>query len=194
MTLFKKNIKHTPLEELKEFKLIDHLTKNTVLQNKSSIKGVGDDAAVIGALEDYHLVSKDMLVEGVHFDLSYTPLKHLGYKCVTSSISDIYAMNGIPKQIIVGIAVGNRFSVESLEEIYSGINAACKNYNIDLVGGDTTSSLSGLTVSCTAIGCCNNDKISKRDGALSEDIICVSGDLGRSYIGLQILEREKQIT
>mgnify|MGYP001220992888 FL=1 len=193
MTLFKKNISHTPIENLKEFKLIDRLTRHTVLKNKSSIKGIGDDAAVIGGLEAYHLVSKDMLVEGVHFDLSYTPLKHLGYKCVTSSISDIYAMNGIPKQIIVGIAVGNRFSVEFLEEIYSGINASCKNYNIDLVGGDTTSSKGALMISITSLGEVKKRDIVYRSGANENDLLVCTGDLGAAYLGLRLLNRENKI-
>ncbi len=184
----------TPISNFGEFALIKHLTQNVKLTNKSSIKGIGDDAAVLYAGNEKHsLVSSDLLVEGVHFDLSYVPLKHLGYKAVIVNISDICAMNAVPTQIIVSIAVSNRFSVEALNELYEGILLACKNYNLDLVGGDTTSSLTGLTISITAIGEAKKDDIVYRNQAKENNIICVSGDLGASYAGLQLLEREKEV-
>jgi thiamine-monophosphate kinase len=183
----------TPLTAIGEFGLIEALTKNIKLTNKSSILGVGDDAAIIAAAEQQRVVSTDMLVEGVHFDLLYTPLKHLGYKAVVVNLSDIYAMNATPKQITVSIAVSNRMSIEALEELYSGIYLACEIYNVDLVGGDTTSSLSGLVISVTAIGEAEEKNISRRSGAKENDLICVTGDLGAAYMGLQILEREKVV-
>lgn len=183
----------TEIGELGEFKLIDHLTFEAVLSQPTSIKGIGDDAAVLDAGNHYTLVSTDMLVEGVHFDLSYTPLKHLGYKAVVVNLSDIYAMNGVPTQITVSIAVSNRFSVEALEEIYKGIHLACQIYNVDLIGGDTTSSTSGLVLSITAIGECPKNAVSYRGGARIGDIVCVSGNFGAPYLGLQILEREKHV-
>jgi thiamine-monophosphate kinase len=186
--------KRTDVNEYGEFGLIQHLTKNFRLQQNSSIKGIGDDAAVISASPDRKiLISTDMLVEGVHFDLTYTPLKHLGYKAVVVNLSDIYAMNGHPEQITVSIALSNRFSVEALEEIYAGIKAACDFYKVDLVGGDTTSSLKGLILSITALGSVKEDEVVYRNGAMPGDLICVSGDLGAAYLGLQILEREKQV-
>jgi len=181
------------LEELGEFGLIEHLTKNIVLKNKSSIKGVGDDAAVLNYKDKETLVSTDLLVEGIHFDLLYTPLKHLGYKAVTVNLSDLYAMNAAPKQITVSLAVSNRMSVEGLEELYEGILLACDIYGVDLVGGDTTSSTSGLIISITAIGEGEKEKIVYRNGAKENDLICVSGDLGGAFMGLQMLEREKQV-
>ncbi|MFL5751831.1 MAG: thiamine-phosphate kinase, partial [Bacteroidia bacterium] len=181
------------LSELGEFGLIKHLTQFVELKNESTVKGIGDDAAVLDYKEKQVLVSTDMLVEGIHFDLSYVPLKHLGYKAVTVNLSDIYAMNGTPKQITVSIAVSNRFSTEALEDLYNGITLACTKYGIDLVGGDTTSSLSGLIISVTAIGEAEKEKIVYRDGAKEKDLLCVSGDLGGAYMGLQILEREKSV-
>lgn len=186
--------KRTDVNEYGEFGLIQHLTKNFPLLQSSSLRGIGDDAAVISPAPDNKvLISTDMLVEGVHFDLTYTPLKHLGYKAVVVNLSDIYAMNGIPEQITVSIALSNRFSVEALEEIYSGIKAACDFYKVDLIGGDTTSSLKGLILSITAIGRAREQDIVYRDGAAPGDLICISGDLGAAYLGLQILEREKQV-
>lgn len=185
--------KMTPVSELGEFGLINHLTKKFALQNPSSVKGVGDDAAVINNNGLQTVVSTDMLVEGIHFDMMYTPLKHLGYKCVVANVSDIYAMNATPQQITVSLAVPARFTVEALSEIYEGIHLACKIYGVDLVGGDTTSSLSGLTISVTAIGYAKEEEIIYRSGAKPGDLICVTGDLGAAYLGLQILEREKQI-
>lgn len=183
----------TELEELGEFGLIDHLTQNIETKNPSTVKGIGDDAAVIDAGNKYLLVSTDMLVEGVHFDLMYAPLKHLGYKAVTVNLSDIYAMNGMAKQITISLAISNRFSVEALEEFYDGAKLACELYGVDLVGGDTTSSTSGLCISVTALGEVDKEKIAYRSGAKENDLLCVSGDLGSAYVGLQLLEREKQI-
>jgi thiamine-monophosphate kinase len=185
--------KTTDVNQLGEFGLIDHLTENIVLKHSTSIKGVGDDAAIIDAGKDFLLVSTDMLVEGIHFDMAYTPLKHLGYKSVVVNLSDIYAMNGVPEQITVSLALSNRYSVEALEQIYDGINLACELYNVDLVGGDTTSSPKGLVISITAIGRCEKGKVALRSGAKPGDMICVTGNVGASYLGLQILEREKQI-
>ena len=183
----------TDVNQLGEFGLIDHLTTQEYIQ-KDLIKGIGDDAAVWK--KDDHtstVVSTDMLVENIHFDLSYTPLKHLGYKSVVVNLSDIYAMNAIPKYITVSLAISNRYSVEALEQLYEGIYLACKNYQVDLVGGDTTSSNKGLIISITAVGEQQNDKIAYRSGAKVGDLICISGDLGASYLGLQLLEREKQL-
>ena len=183
----------TPLNDLGEFGLIDQLTKNIELKNSSSLLGVGDDAALIKQSNNLTVVSTDMLVEGVHFDLLYTPLKHLGYKAVVVNLSDIYAMNAIPKQITVSVAVSNRMSVEAIEEIYEGIYLACELYNVDLIGGDTTSSLAGTVFSVTALGEVAEGKEVKRSGAQENDLICVSGDLGAAFAGLQILEREKAV-
>lgn len=185
--------KRTDVNTLGEFGLIDHLTRNTVIYNPGSLKGVGDDAAVIAGSDLVTLVTTDILAEGIHFDLMYSPLKHLGYKCVVVNLSDIYAMNGIPKQIVLGIALSNRFSVEALDEFYAGVQLACKNYSVDLVGGDTTSSPKGLFISVTAIGQASADQVVYRSGAREGDLICVTGDLGAAYLGLQLLEREKQI-
>ena len=181
------------LTELGEFGLIDHLTKGIKIHNESTIKGVGDDCAVISQGDKLTLVSNDLLVEGVHFDLSYTPLKHLGYKAAVSNISDIVAMNGTAKQLIVGLAVSNRFSVEALDELYSGIRTACEIYHVDLVGGDTTSSTAGLFLSITVVGEVEEGKTVYRDTAKANDLICVSGDLGAAYMGLLLLEREKHV-
>jgi thiamine-monophosphate kinase len=183
----------TELEKLGEFGLIDRIAESVELRNASTIKGIGDDAAVLGEGDVRTLISTDMLVEGVHFDLSYVPLKHLGYKAVVVNLSDICAMNGRPEQITVSIAMSNRFSLEAVEELYSGILAACEKYQVDLVGGDTTSSSSGLVLSITAVGKAHKDDIAYRTGARPTDLICVSGDLGGAYLGLQILEREKRI-
>ncbi len=185
--------KHTELKELGEFALINKLTENVSLQNKQSVCGIGDDAAVLEYNDEQILVSKDLLVEGIHFNLAYTPLKHLGYKAVVVNISDILSMNANPKQILVAIAVSNRFGVEHLEEIYAGIKAACKTYNVDLVGGDTSSSRSGLFISITAIGSAKKEDIVLRSGASAGDMLFVSGDLGAAYTGLQLLERENDI-
>lgn len=185
--------KRTDVNELGEFGLIDHLTKDLVKVNASTVLGVGDDAAIIQCSEHLTLVTTDMLVEGIHFDLIYTPLKHLGYKSVVVNLSDIYAMNGIPEQITVSIALSNRFSVEALEELYAGIRKACEVYGVDLIGGDTTSSNKGLIISITAIGKVHESKVVRRNGAKVGDLICVSGDLGGSYIGMQLMEREKRL-
>lgn len=186
------NKTRTELKSLGEFGLIKHLTEHVELYNESTLKGIGDDAAVIKCQnEKQALVSTDMLVEGIHFDLTYVPLKHLGYKAITVNLSDICAMNGVPKQVTVSIAASSRFSVEALEELYSGILYACKRYNVDLIGGDTTSSTSGLVLSITAIGEAEKEKITYRNGAKEKDLLCVTGDLGGAYMGLQILEREK---
>ncbi len=183
----------TELSSLGEFGLIKHLTEHVTIKNPSSLKGVGDDAAVIQYENKVTLVSTDMLVEGVHFDLTYVPLKHLGFKSVIVNLSDIYAMNGTPKQITVSLALSNRFSVEAAEELYAGMITACEKYGVDIVGGDTTSSLSGLVISITVIGEAEKDKVVYRNGAKEKNLLCVSGDLGGAYMGLQILEREKAI-
>ena len=183
----------TPISDLGEFKLIEELTKTFEIYNDSTDYGIGDDAAILDFNKEKILVSTDMLVEGVHFDLAYTPMKHLGYKAVISNLSDIYAMNGICTQITVSIGMSNRFTLESIEELYLGIRAACKKYNVDLVGGDTTSSNKGLIISITAIGHANGKKISKRSGAKLNDLLVVSGDLGSAYMGLQILKRENEV-
>lgn len=186
--------KRTELSELGEFQLIDALTRNFKSVQASTIYGIGDDAAVIARDENhYSIISTDMLIEGVHFNLMYTPLKHLGYKSVIVNLSDIYAMNGRPEQITVSIAVSNRFPKEALEELYEGIQKACELYQIDLIGGDTTSSLSGLVISVTAIGVVAKEKVVYRNGAKENDLFVVSGDLGAAYMGLQILEREKEV-
>ena len=183
----------TELESLGEFALIRHLTKGFETKNQSTGYGIGDDAAVLDSNGKQVLVSTDLLVENVHFNLMYAPLKHLGYKAIVVNLSDILAMNGTPEQVTVSIAVSSRFSVEALEELYEGMEAACKTYNIDLVGGDTTSSQSGLMISVTAIGYADSDKITYRNNAQENDLVFVSGDLGSAYIGLQLLEREKQV-
>jgi thiamine-monophosphate kinase len=183
----------TPISSLGEFGLIEHLTHSFKLNNKSSLLGVGDDAAVLEFKNTQTLVSTDLLIEGVHFDLSYVPLKHLGYKAVVVNLSDLFAMHATPSQITISIAVSNRFPLEALEELYQGIGLACKNYNIDLVGGDTTSSTQGLIISITALGSASKEKIIRRKGAKENDLIVVSGDLGGAYAGLQILEREKAV-
>jgi len=184
----------TDVNTLGEFGLIDHLTASFKNRQPSTVLGVGDDAAIIATGGDEQLVvSTDMLVEGIHFDLSYSPLKHLGYKAVAVNVSDICAMNARPQQITVSIAISNRFSVETLDELYAGIQAACDNYGVDLVGGDTTSSNKGLIISITAIGRAPASRITRRSGAKVGDLICITGHLGSAYLGLQLLEREKQV-
>ncbi len=183
--------KRTELSDLGEFGLIDLLTKHIIIKQPGTVKGVGDDAAVIDIKDKLTLVSTDLLIEGVHFDMTYTPLRHLGYKSAVVNISDIIAMNGVPTQITVSISVSNRYSLEALEELYSGVMLACEKYNVDLVGGDTTTSLHGLFISVTAIGEVERDNVVYRDTANKGDLICVSGDLGAAYMGLMILEREK---
>ncbi len=185
--------KRTDINELGEFGLIEHLTKDFPLRQASSLTGIGDDAAVIDNGEFLTVVSTDLLVEGIHFDLMYVPLRHLGYKAVAVNLSDIYAMNAQPKQITVSIAISNRFSVEALDELYEGIRSACNNFKVDLVGGDTTSSNKGLIISVTAIGQGEKGKLANRSGAKPGDLLCVTGDLGAAFLGLQILEREKQL-
>jgi len=185
--------KPTLLSEIGEFGLIDRLTSNFKPVQVSTLKGVGDDAAVIDTGDHCMVITTDLLVEGIHFNLIYTPLKHLGYKAVAVNLSDIYAMNATPRQITVSIAVSGKFSLEALEELYSGIYMACEKYKVDLVGGDTSSSLTGLTISVTAIGTAKKEDIVYRGGAQTNDLICVSGDLGAAYAGLQLLEREKAI-
>jgi thiamine-monophosphate kinase len=183
----------TEISSLGEFGLIEHLTKNIELQNASSIVGVGDDAAVIDHFGKQTVISNDLLIEGVHFDLAYTPLKHLGYKSVIVNLSDIYAMNAIPTQIVLSIGISNRFCVEALDEFYEGVYAACSKYGVDLIGGDTNSSQKGFIISITAIGEVTPDKYVKRSTAKKGDLLCVSGDLGAAYVGLLFLEREKKI-
>ena len=188
-----KQPKRTPLSELGEFGLIEHLTADFKSKNSSTIYGVGDDAAVLDVGEKYKLISTDMLVEGIHFDLTYTPLKHLGYKAVAVNVSDICAMNGEAKQITISIAVSNRFPVEAVEELYKGILLACSKYQVDLVGGDTTSSQSGLVISVSVLGEVEKEDVTYRKGAEEHDLLIVSGDLGSAYLGLQVLSREKQV-
>ncbi len=183
----------TEINELGEFGLIDRLTEDIQLKQASSVKGIGDDGAVIKYDNKAVVVSTDMLVEGIHFDLTYNPLKHLGYKAVVVNLSDIYAMNAIPEQITVSIAISSRFSVEALEEFYAGIKAACKAYQVDLVGGDTSSSQKGFIISVTAIGSAEVSDVVYRNTAAVGDLVCVSGDLGAAYMGLQLLEREKSV-
>jgi thiamine-monophosphate kinase len=186
-------MERTEIETLGEFGLIDHLTKNIELQNASTIVGVGDDGAVIDLFGKQTVLTNDLLIEGVHFDLMYMPLRHLGYKTVVVNLSDVYAMNATPTQILLGLAFSNRFSLEALDEFYEGVYAACDHYGVDLVGGDTTSSQKGFIISCTAIGEVAPDKYVKRSGAQKGDLLCVSGDLGGAFLGLTLLEREKRI-
>ncbi|HET7360614.1 MAG TPA: thiamine-phosphate kinase [Salinimicrobium sp.] len=187
------NENRTRLSELGEFGLIDHLTKNFEIIQKSTVKGIGDDAAVLDFKDRQTIVTTDLLVEGVHFDLAYMPLKHLGYKAVMVNLSDVYAMNGTATQITVSVAVSNRFPLEALEELYSGIQLAAKLYNIDVVGGDTATSTSGLTISITALGAAKKEDIVYRCGAKPNDLLVVTGDLGAAYMGLQVLERENEV-
>lgn len=183
----------TEISSLGEFGLIEHLTKNFEIRNASTILSIGDDAAVIDHFGKQTVITSDMLVEGIHFDLMYTPLKHLGYKSVIVNLSDIYAMNATPTHITLNMAFSNRFSVEALDEFYEGVYAACEKYEVDLIGGDTSSSQKGFIISVTAIGEITPEKIVKRSGAQKGDLICVSGDLGASFLGLTLLEREKKI-
>ncbi len=184
--------KRTEIGELGEFGLIEKLSGGFELINDKTVKGVGDDAAVVDSGEKYTLISTDMLLEGVHFDLSYVPLQHLGYKAVTVNVSDIAAMNGIPGQVTINLGISNRFSVEALELLYEGVQIACKEYGVDLVGGDTASSGSGLVISVSILGEVAKEKVVYRDQAMENDIVCVTGDLGAAYVGLQVMEREKQ--
>ena len=188
-----KNQQRTPLTALGEFGLIDHLTANFKIKQKSTIKGIGDDAAVLNHKGKTIVVTTDLLVEGVHFDLSYMPLKHLGYKAVVVNLSDVYAMNANATQITVSIAVSNRFPLEALEELYAGIETAASVYDVDVIGGDTTSSTSGLLISITALGEVNKEDVVYRNGAKPNDLLVVTGDLGGAYLGLQVLEREKEV-
>ncbi|OED38744.1 thiamine-phosphate kinase [Flavobacteriaceae bacterium (ex Bugula neritina AB1)] len=188
-----KNTPKTSLSELGEFGLINHLTKNFEITQKSTIVGIGDDAAVLDFENKKCVLTTDLLIEGIHFDLSYVPLKHLGYKAVMVNLSDVYAMNAHASQITVSIAVSNRFPLEALEELYAGIRAAAKVYNIDVVGGDTTSSTTGLLISITAIGYADDQNLVYRSGAKENDLLVVTGDLGGAYLGLQVLEREKEV-
>lgn len=183
----------TEIASLGEFGLIRHLTDRLEIRNDSTLFGVGDDAAVLNYPDKQVLVTTDLLLEGVHFDLTYVPLKHLGYKSAIVNFSDIYAMNGTPRQITISLGISKRFSVEDLDEFYSGLKLACDIYGVDIVGGDTSSSLTGLTISITCIGEGNKDKVVYRNGARDTDLICVSGDLGAAYMGLQLLEREKKV-
>ena len=186
-------MERTEIASLGEFGLIEHLTKNIEIQNASTIIGVGDDAAVIDHFGKQTVITNDLLIEGVHFDLMYTPLKHLGYKSVVVNLSDLYAMNATPTHIVLGLAFSNRFSLEALDEFYEGVYAACEKYGVDLIGGDTSTSTKGFIVSCTAIGEVAPDQFIKRSGAKKGDLICVSGDLGGAFLGLTLLEREKKI-
>jgi thiamine-monophosphate kinase len=188
-----KEKQQTNISELGEFGLIDRLTKDIQLKNKSTVKGVGDDAAILDYGNKQIVVSSDLLTEGIHFNLMYVPLKHLGYKAVIVNLSDVCAMNAIPKQIVVNIALSGKFSVEAVEELYSGIHEACEKYGVDLVGGDTTSSLTGLTISITVLGEVETENVVLRGGAKPNDLLCVTGDLGGAYMGLQLLERENEV-
>jgi thiamine-monophosphate kinase len=187
------NKEKTDIEALGEFGLIEHLTKHIKIANGTTVKGVGDDAAVLNPEGKRVLISTDMLLEGIHFDLAYTPLKHLGYKAIQVNLSDIYAMNGMAAQVTVSIGMSSKFPIEAIEELYEGIYIACEKYGVDLVGGDTTSSKQGLVISVTAIGYADEQDLVYRNGAQEGDLICVSGDLGGAYTGLQLLEREKLV-
>ncbi len=192
--MFENSNSRSELSELGEFGLIEHLSKSvTLYHTEESQKGIGDDAAVVDSKGLLTVVTTDMLAEGVHFDLAFHPLKHLGYKAIAVNLSDIYAMNASPRQVLVSIALSNRFSLDAIEELYAGIQLACKNYQVDLVGGDTTTSRSGLVLSITAIGVASKEQLVYRNTARKGDLLCVSGDLGGAYLGLQVLEREKRI-
>lgn len=181
------------IEDLGEFGLIDHLTKDIRTIQESTLKGIGDDAAVISTGKECQVVTSDLLMEGIHFDLMYTPMKHLGYKAVIVNLSDVYAMNAVPRQILVSLAISGKFSVEALEEFYEGVKLACEQYRVDLVGGDTSASVTGLAISVTAMGAAFGDELVYRSGAKNNDLVCVTGDLGAAYMGLKVLEREKQV-
>jgi thiamine-monophosphate kinase len=185
--------KKNTIEELGEFGLIRHLTKDIRLKNQGTLKGVGDDAAVLDYGDKLVIVSSDILMEGIHFNLIYTPMKHLGYKAVVSNLSDLYAMNAVPKQIIVSLAFSSKLTLQKVENLYAGIKLACDNYNVDLAGGDTSTSMTGMALSITALGEGEKGRIVYRNGAKKNDLICVTGDLGAAYLGLQLLEREKKI-
>ena len=185
--------KRTEISTIGEFGLIRRLTESIVIRNESTLRGVGDDAAVMDYKDKQVLMTTDLLLEGIHFDLTYVPLKHLGYKSAVVNFSDIYAMNGTPRQITVSLGISKRFSIEDLEELYSGIRLACDVYGVDLVGGDTSASMTGLTISITCLGEGERGKVTYRNGARETDLICVSGDLGAAYMGLQLLEREKSV-
>ncbi|HBQ81900.1 MAG: thiamine-phosphate kinase [Bacteroidetes bacterium GWA2_40_15] len=184
---------NTPISEFGKYGLINHITGGIRPGNKSTVTGIGDDAAVIDSGRNLTLVSTDLFLEGIHFNLIYTPMKHLGYKAVIRAISDIYAMNGTPGQVLISLGISSRFSVEQIEELYEGIGLACGKYKVDLAGGDTTSSLTGLTIGVTAVGFAEKNKIIKRDGAKPNDLICVTGDFGAAFMGLQLLERERKL-
>ena len=188
-----KETQQTSISELGEFGLIERITKDIQIKNISTIKGVGDDAAILDYGNKQIVVSSDLLTEGVHFNLMYVPLKHLGYKAVVVNLSDVCAMNAVPKQIVVNIALSGKFSVEAVDELYAGIHLACANYQVDLVGGDTTSSLTGLTISITVLGEVEKENVVHRSGAKPSDLLCVTGDLGGAYMGLQLLERENEV-
>ena len=192
MNDFLKNNAQTPLSEYGEFELIDYLTKNNVIKHKSTVLGIGDDAAIIDAQKRFQVVSTDVLVEGVHFDTSYCPLKHIGYKAIASNLSDIAAMNAMPEQVLVSVAAPRSFTVGEMAEIYDGMYACCERYGVDLVGGDTSSSLGGLFICVTVLGYAEEKKITKRSTAQDNDLICVSGDFGAARVGLLILERNKK--
>ncbi|MFZ9503801.1 MAG: thiamine-phosphate kinase, partial [Cyclobacteriaceae bacterium] len=181
------------ISSLGEFGLINHLAGKIKLTNPTTLKGIGDDAAVVKAGDQSLLLTTDMLLEGIHFDLRYVPLRHLGYKAIAVNVSDIAAMNGKPTQALVGLGISNRFSLEAVEELYEGMRMACSDYGVDLVGGDTSTSASGLVLSITLTGFADPDQVVYRSGAGNNDIICVTGDLGGAYAGLQILEREKEV-
>jgi thiamine-monophosphate kinase len=181
------------INDFGKFGLINHLTRDVKTGNRSTIKGIGDDSAVIDSGKNLTLVSTDLLLEGIHFNLIYTPLKHLGYKAVIRAISDIYAMNGTPGQVMIALGISSKFNVEQLEELYDGISLACENYHVDMAGGDITSSLTGMTIGVTAVGTAEKNDLVKRDGARANDLICVTGDLGASFMGLQLLERERKL-
>lgn len=187
----KKNLRS--IDELGEFGLISHLTGDIKSTQESSVKGIGDDAAVIDMGDICQVVTTDLLVEGVHFDLMYTPLKHLGYKSIVVNLSDVYAMNAVPRQVTVSIAVSGKFSVEALEQFYDGVKLACQQYGVDLVGGDTSASITGMMISVTALGTASKKEIVYRSGAKTNNLVCVTGDLGAAYMGLQVLEREKKV-
>jgi thiamine-monophosphate kinase len=186
-------MENIPISKLGKYGLIDHISEGFSPVNKTTINGIGNDASVVDSGDKYTLVSTDLLLEGIHFNLVYFPLKHLGYKSVIRGISDIYAMNGTPGQILIGLGISSRFSADQVDEIYEGIKLACNKYGVDLTGGDITSSLTGLTISVTSVGYVEKDSLIKRDGARPNDLICVTGDLGASYMGLQLLERERLI-
>ena len=181
------------INEFGKFGLVNHLTANTLTENKSTVAGIGDDSAIIDSGKEFTLVSTDLLLEGIHFNLIYTPLRHLGYKAVMRGISDIYAMNGTPGQVLIGLGISSRFSLEQVEDLYEGIKLACNKYHVDLAGGDITSTITGMTISITAVGTAPKGEIIKRSGARANDLICVTGDFGAAFMGLQLLERERKL-